>query len=137
MRHLEKADVIGKRIADVIVSVPDKPVTMSDQSHSPGFLRLDTGDIINLGSYAPPLASVQESEIQKLVRDRKYEKNFRPALGQTISEILFPDETEDGESTLALPRWPLPGSSAARLHRSGSRPPMVVFCLPSSALPEL
>jgi hypothetical protein len=27
--------------------------------------------------------------------------------------------------------------SASRLHRSGTRPPMVVFCLPSSALPEL
>ncbi len=96
MRHLEKTDVIGKRIADLIVSVPDKPVTMSDQSHSPGFLRLETGDIINLGSYAPPLASVEESDVQKLVRDHKYEKDFRPVIGQTISDLLFPDETEDG-----------------------------------------
>jgi hypothetical protein len=98
MRNLEKADVIGKRIADVIVSVPDKPVTMSDQSHSPGFLLLDTGDIINLGSYAPPLVSAEQREVQRLVRDRKYEKNFRSAIGQTINELLFPDETEDGDS---------------------------------------
>ncbi len=96
MRNLEKTDVIGRCIADVMVSVPDKPVTMSDQSHSPGFLRLDTGDIINLGSYAPPLVSVEESEIQKLVRDRKYEKDFRPLIGQTITEVLFPDDTTDG-----------------------------------------
>ncbi len=69
---------------------------MSDQSHSPGFLRLDTGDIINLGSCAPPLVSVEESDIQKLVRDRKYEKDFRPVIGQTISDLLLPDETDDG-----------------------------------------
>src|ERR1700674_2010685 len=96
MRNLEKIDVIGKRIADVIVSVPNKPVTMSDQSHSPGFLRLDTGDIINLGSYAPPLVCIDDSEIQKLVRDRKYEKDFRPLIGETITELLFPDDTADG-----------------------------------------
>src|SRR5438477_515088 len=29
-------------------------------------------------------------------------------------------------STLSLPRWSLAGSSADRLHRSGTRPPMVV-----------
>lgn len=96
MRHLEKTDLIGRRIADMIVSVPDRPVSMSDQSHSPGFLRLDTGDIINLGSYAPPLVSVEESEIQKLVRDRKYEADFRPVIGQAITDLLFPDDTEDG-----------------------------------------
>ena len=44
IRQLEKADVIGKRIVSVIVSMPDKPVTMSNHSYSEGFLQLDTGD---------------------------------------------------------------------------------------------
>jgi hypothetical protein len=89
-------DVIGKRVADVILSIPDKPVTMSDQSDSPGFLRLDTGDIIDLGAYAPPLVTVEEGEIQRVVRDLKYEEDFRPVIGQAITDLLYPDETEEG-----------------------------------------
>jgi hypothetical protein len=101
MRQLEKTDVIGKRIADVIVSMPDKPVTMSDQSYSPGYLQLDTGDVINLGAYAPPLVSCDEGDFCNLVRDTEYEKEFCPAIGQTIIDLAFPDDTEDGSLHVA------------------------------------
>ena len=96
LRSIEKADVIGKKIAEIIVSLPDKPVTMSDQSFSRGFLRLNTGEIIDLGSYAPPLIVIPEIEVQKVIRDAKYEAEFQPAIGPVITELLFPDETEDG-----------------------------------------
>src|SRR6266480_5552411 len=39
-------------------------------------------------------------------------------------------------STLSLPRWSLPGSSANRLHRSGTRPPMVVSACQVQPFPD-
>jgi hypothetical protein len=97
MHQLEKCEVVGRRIVDIIVSIPDKPVTMSDQSHSEGFLRLDSGRLINLGAYAPPLVACDESEIRNLTRDKKTEAEFHPAIDQTIVEIILPGEAEDGD----------------------------------------
>ncbi|MDB6024232.1 MAG: hypothetical protein JWM68_455 [Verrucomicrobiales bacterium] len=97
MRQLEKSEVIGRRVVDIIVSTPDKPVTMLDQSYSAGFLRLDSGDLINLGAYAPPLIACDEKDVRDLMRDKKYEKEFRPAIDQKIVELILPGETEDDD----------------------------------------
>jgi hypothetical protein len=96
MRQLEKSEVVGRQIVDIIVSVPDKPVTMSDQSYSAGFLRLDSGHLINIGDWAPPLLVCDEAEIHNLRRDKDTEKEFRPAIGQKIIGVTLPDEAEDG-----------------------------------------
>ena len=97
MRSLNKTDVIGKRIAEVIISMPDIPVTMSTHSYSAGFLRLNTGEIIDLRICEPPLLACEERDVCEIVRDRKYEKEFRPAIGETIIAVTLPDEKEDGD----------------------------------------
>lgn len=97
MRPLEKADLIGKRIIDVIVSMPDKPVTMASQSYSRGFLRFDSGALINLGSYAPPLLACSEEDLRCIMRDTNYEREFGPVIGQEVIAVIFPDENEQGE----------------------------------------
>ena len=93
MRQLEKCEVIGRRIVDIIVSLPDRPVTMSDQSYSNGFLRLDSGYLINLGSDAP--LACDESEVRDLIRDKETEREFGPAIGQEIVGVILPEERDD------------------------------------------
>ena len=72
MRALQRDDVIGRRIVDVIVSVPDKPVTMSTMSYSPGYLRLDSGILFYLGQpTAPELHASDEAALTSVMRDAK------------------------------------------------------------------
>ena len=80
MDALQRDDVIGRRIVDVIVSVPDKPVTMSTMSYSPGYLRLDSGVLFYLGQPTEPaLYARDEAALANVTRDAKYEREFRLA----------------------------------------------------------
>jgi hypothetical protein len=112
-RNLEKPDVIGKRIADVIILKPDIPISMSSQSYSPGFLRLETGEVFDLGSDAPPLLACDEMQFKNAARDTEYENEFRPAIGQIILNLLFPDETEEGSINVITANGYLINSVAA------------------------
>ena len=97
MRHIEKADIIGKHIVDIYVSCPDKS---PDQSYSAGFLRLENDVFIALGAYAPPLVAYDDSCVRDMVRDTKYEKEFKPAIGHKIAAVAYPDETVQGDLTI-------------------------------------
>jgi hypothetical protein len=55
MTTLSRTDVVGRRIVDVIISAPDKPLGMSDMSESRGFLRLDSGITIAIDAQPPLL----------------------------------------------------------------------------------
>ena len=95
MHQLEKSDVIGRRIVEIIVSKPNIPVSMSGQSYSEGFLRLDTGHLIDLGDSELPLIACDESEVRNLKRDRKTEREFRRAINRTIVEMTMPTDEDD------------------------------------------
>ena len=90
MRALQRDDVIGRRIVDVIVSVPDKPVTMSTMSYSPGYLRLDSGILFYLGQpTAPELHASDEAALTSVMRDAKYEWEFCSLLKQEIEDVVL------------------------------------------------
>jgi hypothetical protein len=79
MRALQRHDVIGRRIADIIVSVPDKPPTMSDMSYSASYLRWDSGIAFHLG--LQPLQAADEATVTGVARDTKCEREFRSLIG--------------------------------------------------------
>ena len=56
---------------------------------------------------------------------------------QRVRKRRFLAVLTDRAATLSLPRWSLPRAQPIGFIAPGTRPPMVVFCLPSSALPEL
>jgi hypothetical protein len=87
MRVLRREDVVGRRITEIIISVPDKPVTMSDMSHSPGYLKLDSGIVFHLG--VQPLQAVDEATLAGVRRDAKYEREFRSLLRQEIEDVVL------------------------------------------------
>jgi hypothetical protein len=90
MRELERDDIIGKRIAEVIISLPDKPITMSTMSYSAGYLRLDSEVVIYLGQPAtPPMRACDEIGLRALARDTTYEKEFRPLIRQKIVDVVL------------------------------------------------
>src|SRR5688572_7949419 len=90
MRALQREEVVGRRIVDVLVSVPDRPVTMSTMSFSSSFLRLDSGSWFDLGQpTVPPLYAVDETVLRGVVRDPKCEKEFRPLLQQVIVDVVL------------------------------------------------
>jgi len=90
MRTLRREDIVGRRITDVIVSVPDQPVTMSTMSYSPGYLRLDNGVLFYLGQPTEPLLHTSdESALSGLKRDTQYEQEFRALLGQQIEDVVL------------------------------------------------
>ena len=90
MQALRRENVVGRRIVDVIVSVPDKPVTMSDMSYSPGYLRLDSGVLFFLGQPTEPaLHASDEAALTSVTRDTKYEREFRSLLGQEIEDVVL------------------------------------------------
>jgi hypothetical protein len=88
MRELSRNDVVGTRIADIIISLPDRPVSMSDQSFSASYVRLDNGHVIDLSTPAPPLFA-DDRGVSAITRDSKYESEFRQAIGQKISDVLL------------------------------------------------
>jgi hypothetical protein len=88
MRELSPNDVLGARIADIIISIPDKPISMSDQSFSAGYIRLDNGHVIDLSTAAPPLLA-HDVGLESVVRDSKYEAEFRRAIGQKIADVVL------------------------------------------------
>jgi hypothetical protein len=88
MRELSPSDVFGARIAEIIISVPDKPISMSDQSFSAGYIRLDNGHVIDLSTAAPPLLA-HDVGLESVVRDSKYEAEFRRAIGQKIADVVL------------------------------------------------
>ena len=82
--------MIGRRTVDVIVSVPDKRVTMSTMSYSPCYLRLASGVLFYLGHpIEPALYASDESTLRGLTRDPKSERNFHALLGQQIEDVLL------------------------------------------------
>jgi hypothetical protein len=89
MTELLRKDVVGQRIAEIVISVPDKPVTMDGQSFSAGYVRLASGVLIDLCGAAPPLQACP-ADLQALKRDRAYEAEFRAALGKRISDTRVP-----------------------------------------------
>src|SRR5690349_2108963 len=90
MGALQRDDVIGRRIVDVIVSVPDKPVTMSTMSYSPGYLRLDSGVLFYLGQPTEPvLYASDDAALRSVIRDAKYEREFRSLLRQEIQDVVL------------------------------------------------
>ena len=90
MGALQRDDVIGRRIVDVIVSVPDKPVTMSSMSYSPSYLRLDSGVLFYLGQPTEPaLHASDEVALTSVTRDAKYEREFRSLLKQQIEDVVL------------------------------------------------
>jgi hypothetical protein len=88
MRELSPSDVFGARIADIIISVPDKPVSMSDQSFSVGYIRLNNGHVIALSTATPPLLA-HDVGLESVVRDSKYEAEFRRAIGQKVTDVVL------------------------------------------------
>jgi hypothetical protein len=104
MRDLQQNDVIGRRITDFIVSVPDKPVTASTMPHSPSYLRLDTGLLFRLGQPDnSALSASDESVLSGLKRDAVLEQEFRPLLGQQITDVAGLSGTETMKSVIRLP----------------------------------
>src|SRR5258707_13513430 len=90
MRALQRDDVIGRRIIDVIISVPDKPVTMSTMSYSAGYLRLDSGVLFYLGQPTEPeLHTSDEAALTSVTRDAKYERDFCSLLKQEIEDVVL------------------------------------------------
>ena len=90
MHALSRGDIVGRRITDFIVSVPDKPTTMSGQSYSAGYLRLDNGVLFYLGQPTePPLHACEEAVLAKVTRDAKYEAEFRSILGQEVQDVVL------------------------------------------------
>lgn len=87
MRELSSSDVVGARIAEIIISVPDNPVSMSDQSFSASYIRLDNGHVIDLSTVVPPLLA-HDVGLESVVRDSMYEAEFRRAIGQKVSEVV-------------------------------------------------
>ena len=77
--------IIGRTIKEVIISVPDRPVSMSDQSESVGYIRLDNGACITI-DYAD-FAAVLDLPIAEKERDRKIESEFSKALGSEIIAV--------------------------------------------------
>ena len=51
MNALRRKDFVGRHITDIIISMPDKTVSMSDMSYSAGYLRLDSGILFDLGPH--------------------------------------------------------------------------------------
>lgn len=108
---LRREDVIGRQIADIVVSVPDKPVSMSGMSASEGYIRLDTGVLINLGEDLECLRACGESRLQGLVRYTEYERDeFRSVIGKRISNVVVACDcallvfiTEDGKFITMVP----------------------------------
>ena len=87
---LQRDDVIGRRIVDVIVCVPDKPITMSAMSYSAGYLRLDNGILFYLGQPTEPeLRASDEAALASVTRDAKYEREFRTVLKQEIEDVVL------------------------------------------------
>ncbi len=88
MRELSPGDVVGKRITEIIISVPNRPVSMGDQSLSASYIRLDNGVVLDLNGPVPPLRAY-EGELATVKRDTPYEAEFQAAIGQTVSEVLL------------------------------------------------
>jgi hypothetical protein len=86
MHVLLREEVIGRRIVDIIISVPDKPVTMSDMSYSPGYLKLDSGFVFDLS--VQPLCVADDSVVTRVTRDARYECEFSALLLQDIENVV-------------------------------------------------
>ena len=87
MRTLSREEVIGRRIADIIISAPDIPVSMSDMSYSHGYLKLDNGLAFDLD--AQPVRVADDSVVAGVLRDTKYEQEFRMLLRQMIEDVVL------------------------------------------------
>jgi hypothetical protein len=91
MQLLTRHDVVGRRLAEVIISQPDKPVSDEDQSYSSGYVRLDSGVLIELDSSEAPRA-LDLVRLRHLARDSEHERSFQPAIGQKVVDLLRSDE---------------------------------------------
>jgi hypothetical protein len=92
MRELSRQDVVGRRIADIIISVPDEPISMSGMSYSAGYLRLDNGVTFGLG-VRPPLI-VDDCVTAAVHRSAMHESEFRSLLHQEVEDVV--SGVEDG-----------------------------------------
>ncbi|MBS0661253.1 MAG: hypothetical protein JSR82_23805 [Verrucomicrobia bacterium] len=89
MNPMNKADVVGQRVREVIVARSDKPVSMADQSSSSGYVYLENGVLIDLDAGE---AMTSDRMPQKLEREHEHEKTFGPILGEKVSDLVVTDE---------------------------------------------
>ena len=85
-------DILGQRISEVVISKPDRPVSMTDMSTSVGYLRLENGIIIDIGATNPPLPKVTDIPFPDAGRDKEYEKEFQALVGQRIADVRVTTE---------------------------------------------
>jgi hypothetical protein len=78
-------DITGRTIHKVIVSSPDRPVSMSDQSVSDCYLTLDDGITVRVD--VDEYIITPETIIQKIKRDTGIEAEFAKAIGARITGI--------------------------------------------------
>jgi hypothetical protein len=124
MKLLSKNDVVGRCIVEVAVTLPDKPVSMSDQSYSRGFVKLDSGDVIAIDAPDPLVSS--DAQLSAMLRDTEHERTFQPVIGRTVKDLLLSDEfcgicivVDSGEVIASVPGllWIAPF-----LHKRGDFP---------------
>ena len=89
--NINRNDILGKKITEVIILQPDKPVTMSTYSYSEGYLEIEGGFILDLGSSVEPLKILNICEVKDKVRDTRYESEFKKVIGERIVDIQLPD----------------------------------------------
>lgn len=111
MRELRREDVIGVRIAEVLVTMPDIPVSMDDHSYSAGYIRLENGIVIDFDSSRTSLQGYDGS-LDALVRDSNYEAKFREAAWLFKSLMFFLRQTLTSLVLLLLRGYLSPRSPA-------------------------
>src|SRR3954447_11363618 len=109
MKSLVRSEVVGKRVVEIAIARPDKPVTMSDQSYSNGFLRLENGIWIDLDSQDGACAA-DPARLAALQRDLGHENTFQSIIDQKIADLVVSDDYpgicalfEDGSVVAIVP----------------------------------
>jgi hypothetical protein len=87
MNLVTRNDIVGHRIVDVIISMPDNPLSMSDMSESKGYLRLDNGLVIHFDGGAP-LQLIEPLALSDLRRDHESEAEFVTVVGEKIVDVV-------------------------------------------------
>ena len=86
MKALEMNDVVGRRIVDVMISKPDKPVGMSGTSESKCYFQLDSGLVLQLDGRQ--LKPVDNAKLLAIARDRETEAEFIEIVGEKIVDVV-------------------------------------------------
>jgi len=86
MKALEMNEVVGRRIVDVVISKPDKPVSMAGSSESKCYLQLDSGLVLQLDGRV--LKPFENAELPSITRDRETEAEFVEIVGEKIVDVV-------------------------------------------------